>query len=480
MFKPFHLKKNYFLTSVILFFSVGVLFFTFSCKNSNTENNTTFFGGKIKNPKSEYIYFSKNEKIIDSAKIDQNNRFLFKLDSLNAGLYTFKHGPEFQYLYLEPKDSLLIYLNTWDFDESLIFSGKGGAKNNFLINLYLQQEKNEKKFKYYYRLNEEEFSKKVDEEIEKLMLQYNELINAENEEPSELFKKISKTGIYFPFYYFKEYYPFNYKKALKLKQLPTLSDEFYSFRKNINLNDESLISYGPYLAYIGTYLHHTAYTVKINNPEKNIIGLNFMEIVNDKIKIKSLKNNLLSKSLWNSLTDETLSDIECQKIQDYFFKHCTDEKLISEIKKSIKQKEQFKQGDTLPKILAINANGDKVTINNITKNNNTVIYFWPKDMAQIEMLNSKLKHFQKEFPDVLFIGVERNKSTEEWKSFIKTKKLPKNTQFKLDKNCNIYSWFEGDMARTLVIDYQGVVKNSYLFFNDSYSLEKKLHQLKKQ
>ena len=123
---------------------------------------------------------------------------------------------------------------------------------------------------------------------------------------------------------------------------------------------------------------------------------------------------------------------------------------------------------------------NEITINNITKNNNTVIYFWPKDMAQIEMLNSKLKHFQKEFPDVLFIGVERNKSTEEWKSFIETKKLPKNTQFKLDKNCNIYSWFEGDMARTLVIDYQGVVKNSYLFFNDSYSLEKKLHQLKKQ
>ena len=96
------------------------------------------------------------------------------------------------------------------------------------------------------------------------------------------------------------------------------------------------------------------------------------------------------------------------------------------------------------------------------------------------MLNNKLGHFQKEFPDVLFIGVERNKSTKDWKKFIKTKKLHKNTQFKLDKNCNIYSWFEGDMARTLVIDNQGIVRNSYLFFNNSYSLEKKLHQLKKQ
>ena len=86
------------------------------------------------------------KKVLDSARLDSHNKFSFTLDSLKLGLYTFKHGAEFQYLYLEPKDSLLMYLNTWDFDESLIFSGKGSAKNNFLIKLYLDQERLRKVF----------------------------------------------------------------------------------------------------------------------------------------------------------------------------------------------------------------------------------------------------------------------------------------------------------------------------------------------
>ena len=57
-----------------------------------------------------------------------------KFKNLKGGLYTFKHGVEFQYIFLQPNDSLLLRLNTWDFDESLVFSGKGAEKNNLLIN----------------------------------------------------------------------------------------------------------------------------------------------------------------------------------------------------------------------------------------------------------------------------------------------------------------------------------------------------------
>jgi len=173
MFKIYHLKKNYFSSPIIKLLLVGVLAISVSCKDSN-ENNITYFGGKIKNPKAEYVYFSKGMKVLDSARIDSYNKFSFQMDSIDIGLYSFNHGPEFQYLYLEPKDSLLIYLNTWDFDESLIFSGKGSAKNNYLINLYLQQEKYQKTFKPNYSLNEEEFSKLIDEGIKKQLNSYDQ------------------------------------------------------------------------------------------------------------------------------------------------------------------------------------------------------------------------------------------------------------------------------------------------------------------
>lgn len=162
-----YLKKNYFSSGIITFSLLFMLLHLMGCTKTGEERKFTYFGGKIKNPKGEYVYFSKSMRVLDSAKLDSHDKFIFKFDSLDLGLYTFNHGAEFQYLYLEPQDSLLLYLNTWDFDESLIFSGKGSAKNNYLINLYLQQERTEKEFKPNYKLDEKDFSKVIETGIEK-------------------------------------------------------------------------------------------------------------------------------------------------------------------------------------------------------------------------------------------------------------------------------------------------------------------------
>jgi len=466
MFKIYHLKKNYFSSPIIKLLLVGVLALSISCKDSN-ENNITFFGGKIKNPKAEYVYFSKGMKVLDSAKLDSYNKFSFQLDSIDIGLYTFNHGPEFQYLYLEPNDSLLIYLNTWDFDESLIFSGKGSAKNNYLINLYLQQEKYQKTFKHNYSLDEEEFSKLIDEGIKKHLNSYDQLIESEGEKPSDFFDKLAKTGIYFPFYYYNEHYSYYHKKALQLKEPTVLSDDFYSYRDNIDLNDLSLLDYGPNLAFINTYLYNLARDEKNKDPENSIFELKYMEVIVNNITIESYKNELLTKGAWGSLTNKYLSDKDNQKIREYFFANCTNESYVSEFKKAIYQKEKLACGDALPKIMAYNIDDSEIEINAIIKNSNAVIYFWPKDLGRIEILNEKLVLLKKNHPETVFIGIERNKSNEDWKKFVETKKLPKNTQFKITKNSDNYSWFEGDMARTIIVNNKGNIENGYVFFLDS-------------
>ena len=266
MSKHNYLEQNYTLSPANLFLFIGLLVFTFGCTDTSDKKNITYFGGKIKNPIEEYVYFAKNEKIIDSAKIDNHNKFSFHLDSIELGLYTFNHGPEFQYVYLEPKDSLLIYLNTWDFDESLIFSGNQAAKNNYLINLWLQQEKFEKNFKYGYKLSEVDFSAALNKQLEFHLDSYDLLIEQEGEEPSEFFDKIAKAGIYYPSYYLKEHYPFKNKRALKLKTLPLLSEDFYSYRKTIDINDDDLRNYGPFFTYVMTYLHLKAYKEYLYDP----------------------------------------------------------------------------------------------------------------------------------------------------------------------------------------------------------------------
>jgi peroxiredoxin len=132
----------------------------------------------------------------------------------------------------------------------------------------------------------------------------------------------------------------------------------------------------------------------------------------------------------------------------------------------------------LPKLVVYNTNGNEVSINDITKNNIAVIYFWPKELGKIEMLHEKLIILKKEYPNVLFIGIERNKNQSDWKGFIESKHLAKNKQFNLSKSSENYSWFEGNTARTIIINDQGNVENAYLFFNNKY-FENHLKKFKK-
>lgn len=478
MYKLFYLKKNYFLSPLNLSLSIGVLLIVFGCFDNSNENSITFFGGKIKNPKDEYVYFSKNGKMLDSAKLDTNNKFSFRLDSIKSGLYVFHHGPELQFLYLEPKDSLLIYLNTWDFDESLIFSGTRASKNNYLIKLWLEQEKFEKNFKSNYLLDEKEFSKIIDDEINKQLTIYNSFIENEVEKPSKFFDKLAKTGIYLPLYSLKEAYPIKNKRALKLKALPELNDDFYKYRDSIDLNDESLISYWPYSIYIAEYLENKTLYEYYDDPEKNIFSMNFMKIVSEEITIEDYKNKLLEKSLWNCLASDYLSEEDLMEVNNYFFQNCTNEQMREEIKKSIVQKTKLKHGQPLPQVVALNTNGNQIIINDIAKNKDVVIYFWPKDLAHVEYLNEKLASLEKKYPEIMFIGIERNKSSEDWIKFVETKKLSSNNQFRILKNADTYSYFEGDKARTVILNQDGNIHNGYLFFN-SHNFDKHLKKLNK-
>jgi len=47
----------------------------------------------------------------------------------------------------------------------------------------------------------------------------------------------------------------------------------------------------------------------------------------------------------------------------------------------------------------------------------------------------------------------------------------------LPKSSEKYTWFEGDMARTIIVDSNGHIQSPYLFFNDMY-FEKYLKNLK--
>ncbi|XKX06189.1 hypothetical protein R8G61_02385 [Tenacibaculum maritimum] len=72
---------------IIPFFLLSIVF---ACKESK-ENNTAYLGGKIINPKSDYIILFNHDKVLDSIKLNEDHTFSGKFNNIKEGLYYFKH-----------------------------------------------------------------------------------------------------------------------------------------------------------------------------------------------------------------------------------------------------------------------------------------------------------------------------------------------------------------------------------------------------
>ena len=276
------------------FISAILIILIFSCKTAKEDTALTYFGGEIINPKANFVLLLKDDIVIDTLFLDDNNRFLNNYEAINEGLYTFKHGNEFQYIYLKPADSLLVRLNTWDFDESLVFSGDGSAKNEFLINLFLQNEEEEMEMYQYFNLGEVKFQKVIDSLSAKRGTIFHDFLTTEDN-LSENFKKLASAAINFPLYRFKEVYPFYYKKFNKLDNFPKLSNTYYNYRKNINLNEEDLVLLYTYQNYVVSYLYNLSYQLKEVDHSKNNITINILNATIENIELETFKNTLLKK-----------------------------------------------------------------------------------------------------------------------------------------------------------------------------------------
>jgi thiol-disulfide isomerase/thioredoxin len=113
----------------------------------NFAQKTATVSGKIKNPTGEKIYlrsYDKSErqwKLIehDSCVLkDGNFRMTVDLDSLTN--LNFWDQNEIGQIYLKPGENISFTLNTHFFDETLLFTGDGADRNNFMARLAIIQE----------------------------------------------------------------------------------------------------------------------------------------------------------------------------------------------------------------------------------------------------------------------------------------------------------------------------------------------------
>ena len=151
------------LKNKYLIFLIIVL--AFSC-DFIKKNKKSYFSGKIIKKTNDKISLLKDQVILKESYVSKEGIFYMSLDSIKDGLYNFKHLPEFQYLIIENGDSLVLRLNAVDFDESLVFTGIGSPKNNYLIDIFLNHENEERFIKSLMMKKPLPFRKSIDSLID--------------------------------------------------------------------------------------------------------------------------------------------------------------------------------------------------------------------------------------------------------------------------------------------------------------------------
>lgn len=426
------------------------------CK-SPPENPSTYFGGKIINPKSNHVVLYSMEKVIDTLFLDSNNKFLGKYDKVDEGLYYFVHGFENQYIYLEPKDSLMLRLNTWDFDESLVFAGKGAERNNILIDCFLEDEKEKKDFYRYNRLEPKDFKLKIDSLIREKLTTYNNYTNKHLDETFG-FKNILKVALTYSIYARAESYPLEYALATKSSEFPKIDDSFYSFRSNVSINKDSLMYYYPYSKYIRSYLYNVTYSLG-HKPMMNEFSSDFtvdlLKTINHKVTSKNSRNAFLKQTAITHFYRKSSCDIN-KKAFDTFFKLSSDEDDKKQIKRLLSDNEAIQKGQKINDFFVIDFNNSKQSIKDIIRNKNTHLFFWNSDYVSKAYIASKISYLISKYPTVQFIQVKIDGNSTD-----RIKSLDIKNQYFIDKASGANVFLTSKMPRTILINKKGVITNGY-------------------
>lgn len=403
-----------------------------SCKSDKYTVSETYFGGEIINPNDDFVILFKDDEVIDSIRLDENNRFSTKIKHCKPGLYHFYHKPEYQYIFIEPQDSLLLRLNTLDFDESLVFSGEGSEKNNFLIETFLSHEENEKVlFKAYknnlYTLQPEEFKSQIDslrnikiDELEKKKGKYGF---------SKDFIEVGQASIDLGLYDKIETYPI--KNAYK--EIP---ESFYNYRSQLKLDNEVLFTYHPYHNYLYTYANNLALescskscedkNVDMRSPHYNHHKLMVLDSV---IEHETLKNYLTKRAALEFLENTTCKD-QAKKYFNAFSEINTNKDFVNKVKEITKSIQNLEVGNTIPDI-PIYANDVNSSLTKII-DSPTVFYFWTASSPRhLKVVHEKVADLEAKKLNVEFVGLNLDSDSQAWNTVIKSYKFNNRKEYQL-------------------------------------------------
>ncbi len=450
-----------------LFYSIILVLSLFACENDkNRPGQHAFLGGEIINPNNDFVVLLKSDMVIDTIKLDNHNRFNYDIINLETGFYTFKHGSEIQMVLLEPNDSIMIRLNTFDFDESLVYSGIGANKNNYFINEFLQNEILEKKIFKLCQLEPIPFEQTINE----IKANKNEYLNGfiDKNNTSKLFKEIAEANINYNYYTNKEIYPiinYSYNNHTIIQDLPK---DFYSYRKEVDYNNEGFLEYLNYNSFLRSSINNLSLTKHLDHLKEDhfnstslCYNLDKLELIDSLVSNQTIKNDLLYHFTMSFLNKN--KEIENNDtIKNYFLSKSTNNEnneIISNLTESLNN---LKPGKKFPNIKLVNSQNSELDFHSLIKRP-TAIYFWSHNFYEhFKECHYKVKELKIKYPEIDFIAVNvDDENFKTWDKTLKNNRFSEVNEFQFknpDESMHMLAIYP--MTKVIILDKNNIIVNS--------------------
>lgn len=445
------------------------LMLLFGC-SSEHKRELTFIGGRVVNPNSQYVTLEHNDSVIDTISLDSNNNFGYEFLQEKESVYTFKHYPESQTIYLRPGDSTVLRVNTLEFDESLSFGGSSSKENNFLINMFLLNEQDNDLILSYYKITPQNFISKTDS-IMKLRFENFEKLKTKSTF-TPYFENIAKSTIEYEHYDMRERYAFLMKKYIPSK-FDEFPEDFFDYRKEANFNHPDLVSNFSYMRFLDNYLRNKSIELcetenrdcfDLNDHQNLKRRLNLVHDLFDNDYLKSnFFNRFIRREIVFSQTEEQLA--ETLSIIKKFNLSALDEEELHQLT-AIQSK--YLVGKNLKNLSLRTPSLDTIEFHKVSNAEPTIMYTWSALSFEGKKNNlKKIKELRGKYPEFNFISVNLDfQNPNLWTSALKKFNYPAQTEFQVisDVPTNTYGFFRNYLNRVYIID------KNYTLTNNSLSL----------
>jgi len=448
---------------LLLLSSLNLLILSSCNKEFKANDYRAYFGGEVKNPTNRFIYFSKNGVVIDTIPLQKDNTFFVQFDSLAPGMYTFKHDPEYQYVYFDKNDSIMVHINSKDFDESIIFCGRGDTKNNYLMESYLKNESDKEKMFDVYDYDISKFTFNTDSTYKSNKKSYN--IHKNDIKWSKDFDEYAKAALDFNYYTKKELYPVIHKLRTAEDVFDKLPNHYYDYRKNIDFNNVELSTYSPFVIYLSHLLNNVG-MVKYHNHFSDIdlaltTNINKLNIADTLIKNEKVKNSILNNIAFSYLLEDQ-NMINNQKFLESYRKFSTDNSKKNEILRIGNAIQLLIAGNQLPEVNLVDKDGLTVFSNSIIKKKAVLFFYTKEALTHLAAAHKKALAFKSKYPDYQFIAINLDKDQKEWLELLSNYKFEGIQEYRCSNFEDIKNkWAITKIHRALILDGNGKIKNAF-------------------